>query len=220
MVEYDRQFPENRGWRAHVRRSVERVSLLWFRWRIGHVELGSAKWHSWQERLSRGCAVGIEVKRRNAFYEVTLTGGCPGIHTLPSVAIYYPRNVRLGRNVFLNQGVYIVASEKITLGDNVLVGPYAIINSGSHRYCDSGRLIRDQGHKLAPIEIGDDVWIGAHAVIMPGVRLGRGCVIAAGAVVTKSVEPNVVIAGVPATVVICRREPLGGSDVGAASKFD
>ncbi len=206
MAEYALCFPENRGWRRRLRNAWERAALLWFRWRIRGVHLGSPTWHRWQEKLSQGSAVGIEVKRRNAFYEDTIEGGCVGIHTLPGVAIYYPRNVHFGKNVFLNRGVYVVAPEKIVFGSNVLVGPYAVINSGNHRYRDSSRLIRDQGHKLAPIQIEDDEWIGSHAVIMPGVKLGRGCVVAAGAVVTKSVEPNMVVAGVPATIVITIRE--------------
>jgi len=207
MAEYDRCFPENYGWRRWLYTMGENAALTWFRWRIRGIPLGSPRWHRLQEKLSHGSAVGIEVKRRNTFYEDTLEGGCPGIHTLPGVIIYYPRNVRFGHNVFLNRGVYVVAPEKVVFGNHVLVGPYVIINSGNHRYNDSSRLIREQGHKLAPIQIEDDVWIGAHAVIMPGVRLGRGCVIAASAVVTKSVEPNTVVAGIPATTVINHREP-------------
>jgi len=207
MAEYARCFPENGGWRRWLRDVFEKLSLRWFRWRIRNLHLGSPKWHKLQEKLSQGSAVGIEVKRRNAFYEATMHGGCPGIHSLPNVAIYYPQNVYLGKHAFLNRGVYIVAPEKIYFGDNVLIGPYVVINSGNHRYVDSSRLIRSQGHKLASIIIEDDVWIGAHAVILPGVRLGRGCVVGAGAVVTKSVEPNMVVAGVPATIIIRHRVP-------------
>lgn len=212
MAEYARCFPENRGWRRWLREVFEKFELRWFRWRIRNVHLGSPKWHQLQEKLSQGSAVGVEVKLRNAFYENTMRGGCAGIHTLPNVAIYYPQNVQLGKCVFLNRGAYIVAPEKIYFGDNVLVGPFVVINSGNHRYLDSSRLIRSQGHKLAPIHVEDDVWIGAHAVIMPGVKLGRGCVVAAGAVVTKSVDPNTVVAGVPATKVIATRKPASPDD--------
>jgi acetyltransferase-like isoleucine patch superfamily enzyme len=207
MAEYARCFPENCGWRRWLRDAFEELALRWFRWRIRNLHLGSPKWHKLQEKLSQGSAVGIEVKRRNVFYEDTMRGGCAGIHTLPNVAIYYPQNVKLGKCAFLNRGVYIIAPEKICFGDNVLVGPFVVINSGNHRYHDASNLIRSQGHKLAPIHIDDDVWIGSHAVIMPGVKLGRGCVVAAGAIVTKSVAPNTVVAGVAAQIVIATREP-------------
>ena len=211
MAEYDKQFPENNGIRKAFRLCWEKVVLEWDKVRFSRLHLGSPTWHWWQERLSRGCAVGLDSKRRNLFYRLTMVGGCPDIHALPDVICYYPRNIRLGENVFINRGAYIVAPEKIAIGNHVLIGPYVVINSGNHRYQDASRRIRDQGHKLAPITIEDDVWIGAQAVILPGVTIGRGAVIAAGAVVSKSVEAYQIVAGVPATKVLGRREPLSSA---------
>jgi len=100
-----------------------------------------------------------------------------------------------------------MAPAKITIGNNVLIGPYAIFNSGSHLYSSKSRLIDEQGHKYGQITVEDDVWVGAHACILPGVTLAKGSVVAAGAVVTKSVTAYTVVAGVPAKVIGVRNDP-------------
>src|ERR1035441_2975029 len=121
MAEYDRPFPENFGFLRYLRARWENVVLAWYRRRFSRLHLGSPSWHWWQERLSRGCAVGFEGRRRNLFFQTTMKGGCPEIHTLPGVIFYYPHNIRLGRNLFINRGAYVVAPERITFGDHVLV---------------------------------------------------------------------------------------------------
>ena len=73
-----------------------------------------------------------------------------------------------------------------------------MINSGSHLYSNPKMIIRDQGHKIAPIIIGDDVWLGAHVCILPGITIHKGAVVAANAVVTKDVPSFTIVAGVPA----------------------
>ena len=71
----------------------------------------------------------------------------------------------------------------------------------NHNFADTTKRIDEQGISTKPVVIGDDVWIGANAVILPGVTIGRHCVVAAGAVVTKDVPDNTVVAGVPAKVI-------------------
>lgn len=66
---------------------------------------------------------------------------------------------------------------------------------------DTNKLIDEQGVSTQPVVISDDVWIGANAVILPGVTIGRHCVIAAGAVVTKDVPDNTLVGGIPAKVI-------------------
>lgn len=73
-----------------------------------------------------------------------------------------------------------------------------MFNTSSHLYKSKSILINDQDHKYGEIVIEDDVWIGGHVCILPGVRIGKGSVIAANAVVTKSVDPYTVVAGIPA----------------------
>jgi acetyltransferase-like isoleucine patch superfamily enzyme len=70
----------------------------------------------------------------------------------------------------------------------------------NHNFKDTAKRIDEQGISTNPVVIGDDVWIGANAVILPGVTIGRHCVVAAGAVVTKDVPDNTVVGGVPAKV--------------------
>ena len=85
----------------------------------------------------------------------------------------------------------------IRIGNQVSVGPLAAIIGANHGLA-GGTPIQAQPHSSAEVVIEDDVWVGASAVILPGVRIGRGAVVAAGAVVTADVEAMAVVAGVPA----------------------
>jgi acetyltransferase-like isoleucine patch superfamily enzyme len=125
---------------------------------------------------------------------------------LPHVTIANPQDVEIGHTVAINYFTMIVAFAKITIGNNVLIGPHVLIHSGNHRFADPKINIREQGHEQAPIDIEDDVWIGGHAVILPGTRIGCGAIVAAGAVVTKDVEPYAIVAGVPAKKIGTRNE--------------
>ena len=106
--------------------------------------------------------------------------------------------ISLGKRVFIAKGIYIGAYQPITLGDNTIVGAYSYIISANHRADRRDIPIRDQGFIGAPIHIGKDVWIGTHAVILPGVTIGDGAIIGAGSVVNKSVPPYQIWAGTPA----------------------
>jgi acetyltransferase-like isoleucine patch superfamily enzyme len=88
---------------------------------------------------------------------------------------------------------------QVTLGNYVMCGPEVIIGMGEHRFDVAGKAVMFSG-SVAPLQtiIEDDVWIGARALIRSGVRVGRGAVIAMGAVVVKDVEPYSIVAGVPA----------------------
>ncbi len=92
----------------------------------------------------------------------------------------------------------------ITIGHFVRIAPHVMIIAAQHRFDDPTRPIHGQGMKHAPITIEDDVWIGGGAHIMAGVRIGRGSVIGAGAVVTKDIPPFSVAVGVPARVIRSR----------------
>jgi acetyltransferase-like isoleucine patch superfamily enzyme len=168
---------------------------------LKHLKVGSPRWHILQEKMSRKSSVGIDMKLRNLFYEKTLPTCGKKLYVNPNVYFCYPQNIEIGYNLFINRGVFISAPVKISIGDNVLIGPNVIINSGSHHYKNTTEIIRNQGHKLLPVIIENDVWIGASAHILPGVKLGKGSVIAANAVVTKSVDPYTIVAGVPARII-------------------
>lgn len=111
------------------------------------------------------------------------------------------KTVYIGKGVaqyFANSGgCYIQGINKIYIGDNTIFAPGIKIISANHDKKDFSK----HDKKTDPIRIGSDCWIGANAVILPGVQLGNNVIVAAGAVVTKSFPSNVVIAGVPAKII-------------------
>lgn len=95
---------------------------------------------------------------------------------------------------------------KVKIGNDVLMGPDCIFYTWNHEYNDANMKILDQGRtQMKEIIIEDDVWICARVVVMPGVKIGKGAVIAAGAVVTKDIPQYAVVGGVPAKVIKYRR---------------
>jgi acetyltransferase-like isoleucine patch superfamily enzyme len=105
----------------------------------------------------------------------------------------------LHERVYCGRNVYIGAYQPIEIGADTLVGAYSYLISGNHQYQDIQIPIRLQGYEGAPIKIGRDVWLGCHVVVLPGVAIGDGAIIAAGAVVTKSVPSFEIWGGVPAS---------------------
>ncbi len=93
----------------------------------------------------------------------------------------------------------------VKIGKNVMMGPEVIIYTSGHRHDRTDIPMIEQGNdETKPVTIGDDVWIGRRVIILPGVTIGDGCVIGAGAVVTKDIPPYSVACGVPARVVKSR----------------
>lgn len=116
----------------------------------------------------------------------------------------FTTKLEIGNNSGIGIGAMIYGH--VTIGNDVLMGPDVIIFTSGHKYLDSAVPIKLQGRlKEEPVVIGDDVWIGARAIIMPGIRIGNGAVIGAGAVVTKDVPNNAVVVGVPAKVIKYRQ---------------
>ncbi|MFE6775115.1 DapH/DapD/GlmU-related protein [Streptomyces sp. NPDC057702] len=121
-----------------------------------------------------------------------------------SVTIYPPfftehgLNTRFGTNVFVNQGCTFMDRGGISVGDGVMIAPKVSLITGGHPL----PLAERRAYlSYAPIVIEDDVWIGANAVVLQGVTLGAGAVVAAGAVVSRDVPAGTLVAGVPARVV-------------------
>lgn len=104
----------------------------------------------------------------------------------------------IAENVYCGRSVYLGAYQPISIGKNSLIGAYSYIISANHRFNDINVPIRLQGYEGGPVTIGQDVWIGAQVVVLPSVTVGDGAVIAAGAVVTKSVPAGEIWGGVPA----------------------
>ncbi|SDN93088.1 sugar O-acetyltransferase [Bacillus sp. OK048] len=107
------------------------------------------------------------------------------------------KNITVGKNVFINSGCRFQDQGGITIGDGVLIGHNVVLATLNH---DINPKNRSTMHP-APIVIGKNVWIGANATVLPGVTIGNGSIIAAGAVVTKDVPANVIVGGVPAKII-------------------
>ncbi len=106
------------------------------------------------------------------------------------------KNIHVGRNFIANYNVTILDIAPVHIGDYAMIGPNTIITTVNHPLSARGR--RERLAQAKPVVIGDDVWIGGNCVILPGVTIGNNVIIAAGAVVTKDVPDNCIVAGVPA----------------------
>lgn len=111
----------------------------------------------------------------------------------------YGCNVFIGNNFFANFNLTILDEALVRIGNNAFIGPNVSIYTACHPLESAER---NTGVEWAePVSIGDNVWIGGNAVILPGVTIGDNCVIGAGAVVTKDVESGMVVGGNPAKVI-------------------
>ena len=127
-----------------------------------------------------------------------------GSYTVLEVCSGLSRNegfIRIGSRSSMGDHCYVGGAGGVQIGEGVLMGQYVSVHSQNHRFDDPHRPIREQGVTSIGISIEDDCWIGAGAKILDGVRIGAGSVIAAGAVVTSSIPPCAVVAGVPGRVI-------------------
>lgn len=125
-------------------------------------------------------------------------------YTVPETFRVFPpfytdfgKNIHLGRNVFINSGCQFQDQGGVFIGDGCLIGPGTMIATLNHKLAPGQR----QNMTHAPVVLGRGVWTGAHVTILPGVTIGDNAVIAAGAVVTKDVPADTIVAGVPARVI-------------------
>lgn len=156
---------------------------------------GIASWSIWPARARRVLlnAGGLRVGRSGVLRDQQFTSG---------------HRVSIGDNSFVNIGCLFDSAAPISIGDDVHVGPGVALLTSAH---DIGPASRRAGtNSPRPITVHDGVWIGARATIMPGVTVGQGCVIAAGAIVTKDADPNGVYAGTPARRIRDAQESAAG----------
>lgn len=107
------------------------------------------------------------------------------------------KNIYIGKNVFINCCCHFQDQGGIYIGDDVQIGSHVVMATINHGVDISQR----RTNFPAPIHVGKGVWIGSHATILPGVKVGDHSIVAAGAVVTKDVHENVIVGGVPAKVI-------------------
>jgi serine acetyltransferase len=109
--------------------------------------------------------------------------------------------LRVGDRCVIGRGSHIVAHQSIMIGDDVFTGPYVYITDQNHGYADPDIPIGRQWPSNTAVSIGPGTWLGAGAIVLPGARIGRNVVVAAGSVVRGEVPDLCVVAGVPAKVV-------------------
>ena len=160
-----------------------------------------AAWHR-MRGASLGDGVVIDASARLLRYPARIEVGADAI--LKAGSHLCPcrdgARVRIGARTTVGISTLIYASERIEIGDDCMIAPFVHIvdsNHGTRR----GMPMNRQPNETAPILIGDDVWIGAHAVVLKGVTIGDGAIVAAGAVVRDDVAPYTIVGGVPARVI-------------------
>ncbi len=131
------------------------------------------------------------------YYKMVLGSLGSGSYITPKAFVVHPYNIFIGENVNVNEYAVLQGSPtaQIRIGNRVHISYGALILTTS---LDLQGRSYDNDHKAQSVIIEDDVWIAANAIVLPGVRIGVGAVVAAGAVVTRDVERRIVVAGVPA----------------------
>jgi acetyltransferase-like isoleucine patch superfamily enzyme len=114
----------------------------------------------------------------------------------------------IGNSVGIGEYASLGGAGGLEIGDECIVGPYLSCHPENHNYSDLTISIRHQGVNRKGIKIGENCWIGSKVSILDGVQLGNGCIIAAGAVVTKSFPDNSIIGGVPAKIIKTRSNEI------------
>lgn len=119
-----------------------------------------------------------------------------GAHLHMGAQFFYPLGVSIGKGTVIGQNVFLDGRDRLTIGEYVDIASEVMVYNGEHD-------INDEHFSpvFAPVKIGDYVFIGPRAIILPGVSIGRGAVVAAGAVVTKDVPDFAIVGGVPAQVI-------------------
>lgn len=157
------------------------------------------------ERLNRISFADREALQQ-AWTELTGAAPDPTFMLIPPVYSDCGRNIRVGRNVFVNQGCSLFDLGGIVIEDDVMIGPNVSLITGGHPLDPA---LRRRQITTAPIRIGRNVWLGAGASVLAGVTVGEDAVVAAGAMVTRDVPAGTLVAGVPARVVRSVLPPQG-----------
>jgi maltose O-acetyltransferase len=109
------------------------------------------------------------------------------------------KHLKIGKSVFFNAGCFLDLAGEIHIGDWAAIGPEAMLITGAHAIGSPYRRAGDLSPK--PVCIGNGAWLGARCIVLPGISIGEGAIVAAGAVVTKNVPSNTLVAGIPAAYV-------------------
>lgn len=175
---------------AHLRRRVvgrARWHLLW-RWRIG--------WKSENGTCEIGRRVTISIGSGAELRHAR------GLVIDEGVGLYVYGRLSIGSHTYFGRGAHVSVRGESSIGSRVRLGEYVSIHDENHVYEPVPLSVEDRSaYVLKPVSIGDDVWVGAHSVVLPGATIGRGSVVAAGSVVQGAIPSGVLAGGVPARVI-------------------
>jgi acetyltransferase-like isoleucine patch superfamily enzyme len=135
---------------------------------------------------------------RTWFYVFLMKRTGKRVFIFPPFRCTAPEGITLGNDVVIAENCVLGGQGGLTIGNYVMIGNNATIITANHGFSRSDIPMLRQSLDIAAVRIEDDVWIGANAVILPGVNIGQGAVIGAGAIVTKDIEPYSIVVGNPA----------------------
>ena len=148
-------------------------------------------------KMKLNCEYHTEEEIREIFAELTSSEVNETLSIVPPFHTDCGKNIVIGENVFINSNCTMQDQGGIYIGDDVLIGHNVCLLTLNH---DFDPEKRGNLHP-SPIHIEDKVWLGSNVTVLPGVRIKKGAIVAAGAVVTKDVDENTVVGGVPAKVI-------------------
>ena len=128
-----------------------------------------------------------------------------GCFYLDTIVWLNGQNIEMGNQVKFNYGCWVNGFGGLVIGDETGIGPGAMIHTANHITSDLDAPIADQGWESRPVRIGYNCWIAMGVMVLPGVTIGDGCIVGAGAVVVKDLEPYTVCVGNPARPIKSRR---------------
>jgi maltose O-acetyltransferase len=138
---------------------------------------------------------GLFLKVRGVLSSLVLKKCGQNLKVSSFVNIYNPQRVSMGHNVYIGYCTYL-GNGDITLADEVIIGPFCVLSAGNHSIKNGSYRFGE--YQYGSISIGKGTWLGAHCVVTSNVKIGQGCLIAAGSVVTKDVNDFSIVGGVPA----------------------
>ena len=183
------------------------------------IDAGTSESRELYERIQRAIGLTERLNRipydqreaiRDTWMELTGAAVDEAFHLIPPLYSDHGLNIRVGRNVFINQACMLNDIGGIEIGDDVMIGPRVSLLTAGHPLDPSRRR---RQIVAAAIAIERNVWLGAGATVLQGVTVGSDAVVAAGAIVTRDVPPRTLVAGVPAQVL--REIGADGDDSGS-----
>jgi len=153
--------------------------IIYNQYHYGYGELLRKRWKAffWRQYLKR---LGVK----------------PSIH--PSVLIRGAEHIEIGDNVNINHGSELYGAGGLSIGDGSMIAYKVMVFTDSRKFRSDQPLKTIKGRIRKPVQIGKDVWVGAGAIILPGITIGDHAIVAAGAVVTRDVDEWIIVAGNPA----------------------